>query len=119
VAAVVTGLVTVPTTEPTVLVTDPPPAVPAGPVDDAGPTSAETADVTPEGEGGGSSRVAAWACLAQSRNRKKSTAAAIANCAARTAARRVSNCDIDGSHPQEPVRTRRSIEGPGLAVYGR
>jgi hypothetical protein len=102
----VTGLVTVPTTEPTVPLTEPPPvelapAEPAGAVDDPGPVSAETADVTADEEGGGSSPVAACACLERSSNRKKIPAATIANCATRTAARCASSCDIDSSHPQE------------------
>jgi hypothetical protein len=99
-AAAVTGLVTVLTTEPTALETEAPAAEPAGAADDAGPVSAETADATAEGAGGGSSPVAAWACLEKSSKTKRIPAAAIANCATRTAARCASSCDIDSSYPR-------------------
>jgi hypothetical protein len=46
------------------------------------------------------SPVAAWACLEKSKRSRMIPAAAIANCAARTATRYASSCDIDSSHPQ-------------------
>jgi hypothetical protein len=64
------------------------------------PVSAEAADVTAESAPGCSSPVAAWACLEKSSRRNRIPAAAIANCATRTAARCASGCDIDSSHPQ-------------------
>jgi hypothetical protein len=117
--AVVTGLVTVPATEPTALETEAPAAEPAGAADDAGPVSAETADVTAEGAGGGSSPVAAWACLEKSSKRKRIPAAAIANCATRTAARCASSCGIDSSYPRRTGPYTPGEGKPGSAVHGR
>jgi hypothetical protein len=114
VTAVVTGLVTVPTTEPTALVTEAPAAEPAGVTFEAEdePASAEAADVTVKGAGGGAASVAAWACLEKSSRRNKIPAAAIANCATRTAARCASSCGIDSSYPR---RTRPRTPGGGEA----
>jgi hypothetical protein len=111
VTAVVTGLVTVPTTEPTALVTEVPAAEPAGGTGEAGPASAET-DVAVAGARGGAASVAAWACLEKSSRRNKIPAAAIANCATRTAARCASSCGIDSSYPQ---RTRPRTPGEAKA----
>jgi hypothetical protein len=96
-------------TESTALVTGLPAAEsPEGPAS-AEPASTETAD---EGAaGGGSSPVAAWACLEKSKRMKKIPAAATASCAARTAARRASGCGIDSSHPQETGRARVDCGG--------
>ena len=68
---------------------------------DAEPASAETADATEGPAGGGSSPVAAWACLEKSSKMKKIPATATTSFAATTAARRASGCGIDSSHPQE------------------
>jgi hypothetical protein len=112
VTAVVTGLVTVPTTEPTALVAGAPAAEPAGVTGEAEPVGAETADVAVEGARGGAASVAAWACLEKSSRRNKIPAAAIANCATRTAARCASSCGIDSSYPQ---RTGPRTPGGGKA----
>jgi hypothetical protein len=69
------------------------PVVPVVP----GTASAEAADVTDWSAPGFSSPVAAWACLEKRSRRNKIPAAAIANCAARTATRYASSCDIDSS----------------------
>jgi hypothetical protein len=83
----------------------------AGPVR-AEPVSAEAADVTAESPPGGSSPVAAWACLEKRSSRNRIPAAAIANCATRTAARCASSCGIDSSYPQ---RTEPRTQGAGKA----
>jgi len=66
--------------------------------DSPGPVSAEAADVTDWSGPGWSSPVAAWACLEKRSRRSTIPAAAIANCAARTATRYADSCDIDSSH---------------------
>jgi hypothetical protein len=86
-----------PVTEPTALVSGLPAAeVPA----DAGPVTAEAVDVVAEFSPGCSSGAAAWACLEKISKRKRIPAAAIAHCAARTAARFASSCGIDSSYPR-------------------
>jgi hypothetical protein len=106
-------------TEATALVTGLPAAAsPEGPAE-AEPASAETAEVTEGAAGGGSSPVAAWACLEKSKRMKKIPAAATASCAARTAARRASGCGIDSSHPQETGSCTPGLEGQGTAVHDR
>jgi hypothetical protein len=71
------------------------PAVPVA----LGPVSAEAAEVTDRSAPELSSPVAAWACLEKRSRRNKIPAAAIANCAARTATRYANSCDIDSSPP--------------------
>lgn len=71
------------------------PAVPVA----LGPVSADAAEVTDRSAPGWSSPVAAWACLEKRSRRNKIPAAAIANCAARTATRYANSCDIDSSPP--------------------
>jgi hypothetical protein len=70
---------------------------------------------------GDSSPAAAWACLENSRRRKTIPAAAIANCAARTATRYASSRDIDSSHPQRnrTARADGGQESPGSAARDR
>ncbi|MGH3245291.1 MAG: hypothetical protein ACRDOI_03645, partial [Trebonia sp.] len=89
------------TTDPTALVTEATALVTgaAGVADDADPVSAETTDATDGGAEEGSSPVAACACLERNSSRKRIPAATIANCAARTATRRASSCDIASPHP--------------------
>jgi hypothetical protein len=77
-------------------------------------TGAVTADVSPESPDGGSSVVAAWACLEESSTRKKKIpAATTANCAARRATRRATGCGIDSSHSlgNQTAHTRRPGAG--------
>jgi hypothetical protein len=71
------------------------PVVPVVP----GAIGVEAADVPDWSAPGLSSPVAAWACLEKRSKRNKIPAAAIANCAARTATRYADSCDIDSSHP--------------------
>jgi Fe-S cluster biogenesis protein NfuA len=105
-AAPVAALSAEPTAELAALVTEPTalvdglsaPEVPADPAD-AELVTAEAADVVAELSPGCSSCAAAWACLEKISRRKRIPAAAIANCAARTAARFASSCGIDSSYP--------------------
>lgn len=102
-----TALSAEPTTELAALVTEPTTPVsgfltaedPADPAD-AGPVTAEAADVVAEFSPGWSSCAAAWACLEKINRRKRIPAATIANCAARTTARFASSCGIDSSYPR-------------------
>jgi hypothetical protein len=87
---------------------------------DAGPVSAEMADVIPR-DAGGSSVVAACACLEKSSRSKKIPAARISTCAARRATRREISCDIDGSHAPGNWTARLTSgrqESPGPAARG-
>jgi hypothetical protein len=87
--------------------------------EDEEPVSAEAADVTSVSAPGCSSAAAAWACREKNSRMKRIPAAAIANCAARRAARCASSCDIDSSYPQE-VRPRTSgRKSPGPAMHGQ
>lgn len=106
-------------TEPTTLESGLPAAeVPADPAD-AGPVTAEAADVVAEFSPGWSSCAAAWACLEKISRRKRIPAATITNCAARTAARFASSCGIDSSYPRGTSHTRQGNESPGQAMHGR
>jgi hypothetical protein len=107
--AAVTGLAAELMTDPAVLVTElarsasgvlaavlaVAPVVPVVP----GAIGVDAADVPDWSAPGLSSPVAAWACLEKRSKRNKIPAAAIANCAARTATRYADSCDIDSSHP--------------------
>ena len=112
--AAVTDLVEELTTDPAALVTEEAALVRGLLTIEAGvgPVSAEAADVTAESPPGGSSPVAAWACLEKRSNRNRIPAAAIANCATRTAARCASSCGIASSYPQ---RTEPRTQGAGKA----
>jgi hypothetical protein len=66
---------------------------------DTGPAVVGPADVVAEAAPEFPSPVAAWACLEKSSRRKIIPAAASVTCAARTATRYTSGCDIDSSHP--------------------
>src|SRR3984893_453061 len=83
-----------------------------------GPASAEAADVTDWSAPGFSSLVAAWACLEKRSSRNKIPAAAIANCAARTATRYASSCDIDSSTRWELDHASWGKKSPGSAMHG-
>ena len=110
--AAVTGLAAELMTDPAVLVTElagsasgvlaavlaVAPVVPVVPVV-PGAIGVDAADVPDWSAPGLSSPVAAWACLEKRSKRNKIPAAAIANCAARTATRYADSCDIDSSHP--------------------
>src|SRR5580700_7098608 len=93
------------------------PAVPVVPVV-PGPVSAEAADVTDWSAPGFSSPVAAWACFEKRSRRNKIPAAAIANCAARTATRYASSCDIDSSTRWELDYASWGKKSPGSAMHG-
>ena len=81
--------------------------------------SAEAADVTSVSAPGCSSAAAAWACREKNSRMKRIPAAAIANCATRTAARYASSCDIDSSHPRGNQAVRAGKESPGPATHSR
>lgn len=87
---------------------------------EAGPLSAEVADVAPEAVPERSSPVAAWACLEKSSRRKIIAAAASANCAALMATRYASSCGIDSSYPQRrwprTLKSRKTPDQPYVAV---
>jgi hypothetical protein len=90
------------------------PAVPVVP----GPARAEAADVTDWSAPGFSSPVAAWACFEKRSRRNKIPAAAIATCAARTATRYASSCDIDSSTRWELDHASWGKKSPGSAMHG-
>jgi hypothetical protein len=91
------------------------PVVPVVP----GAISVDAADVPDWSAPGLSSPVAAWACLEKRSKRNKIPAAAIANCAARTATRYADSCDIDSSHPLGNWTMQAGgKKSPGPAMHG-
>jgi hypothetical protein len=87
--------------------------------EDEEPVSAEAVDVTPDSAPGCSSAAVAWACREKNSRMKRIPAAAIANCAARRAARCASSCDIDSSYRRRSDRALQGQESPGPPMHGQ